>query len=310
VVLYMMYPMFDQARNSLSSRPISRPYKPTGETVDDVGALPKFRALVRSFTIILDYPDIIQSFGGNKQPCILFSGHPGTGNSMCARVLGNIAHEKGIYVRVVDCALLGAGGVASARIGDVFRQARKHDRAFLIFDEVEAFTQGRRVTQSGVEEEKSDALRKFLTELDGVTKYFSKNAASARSIVVLAMTNRPDLIDKALLRSGRIGHHMEFPVNRRAEDRREILEIHSRGKLLPHGQKAELLAKLSESTHKFSGADLAELLERGAVKAGVRYAEQGGRKVPPDTLISFEDLEDARKEIVLKNRKLKALQQE
>jgi ATP-dependent Zn protease len=148
--LYFIYPITDQVRNSFSSKPISKPYTPTDETIEDVGGLPQFKKLVKSFTVMLDYPDIIRSFGGSTQPCTLFSGPPGGGKSICARVLGNIAYQKQIYIRVVDCALLMAGGSAPARIRDVFRRARKHDRAFLIFDEVESFTRARRLTQSGV----------------------------------------------------------------------------------------------------------------------------------------------------------------
>jgi len=306
VMILMFYPIFDQVRNSFSSKIISKPYTPTGETVEDVGGLPQFKNLVESFTVMLDHPGIIRSFGGNIQPGILFSGPPGGGKSMCARVLGNIAYEKEIYTRVIDCALLMASGSGPARIRDVFRRARRHDRAFLIFDEVESFTRARRLTQSGVEEEKSDALVEFITQLDGVTKYSSRDGSSRRSIVVLAMTNRLELIDRALLRSRRIGDHLEFPLSRKVSDRREILEIHSRDKLLPPDQKDEWLARLAEGTQNFSGADLAALMEEGARKTGVRYAKQGGRKIPPDIFVSFNDLEDARNGISRKIKKLKA----
>jgi ATP-dependent 26S proteasome regulatory subunit len=175
-------------------------------------------------------PKVFAHFGGDFMPGILFSGKPGTGKSLSARVLGNIAVKRGVTVYNVDNAkLIGiVPGSAPAKIRDLFRRARKKRRVLLMFDEVEAFTRSRRLTQSGVEEEKSDALVALITEIDGVQKYVAQMNHTS-SIVVLLMSNRPDLIDDALLRSGRVGIHINFSIPNTVEGRFEILKIHSNG---------------------------------------------------------------------------------
>lgn len=296
LMLGSMWTFIRRLMNSYSGKSILIPYRPTKETPDDLGNLPQVKERIKEFEAMIVSPKVFLQFGGDFMPGILFSGKPGTGKSLSARVLANIAVKRGVAAYNINTAQLidMAQGAAPAKIRDIFRRVREKGTALLIFDEAEAFTRERRFTQSGTEEEKSDALVALITEIDGVQKYIADQAHS-RSIVVLLISNRPDLIDDALLRSGRVGIHINFSVPDSTEARKEILWIHGKGKRFPPQKKEEWLWYLAQKSEGFTGADLAALLGDIATKAALRYARVNA-KVPLDAYITREDLEEGLKE--------------
>jgi hypothetical protein len=296
--------------NSYSSKSAFIKYKPQKgniKTPDDIGGLPHVRAEIDRFINVAQYPNIMRVFGGRLLPGVLLSGIPGTGKSLTAQVLGHSAYTLGFTVYMVKTGKLLDFAPASApnKIQDGFRRARQDKRAMIIFDEAEAFTRARGKTQSGSEEEKSDALVQLLTEIEGVAN------SSSGSIVVVLISNRPELIDGALLRSGRVGLHLDFPPPKTKGERYEILSIHARqardNKRFPLDKEKEWLDKIAEETEGFTGADLRRLLEDAGIIAGTPHAKLCAKlgkpdkasSIPADAYLELEHLIAAKDAMIL-----------
>lgn len=276
--------LFLDSHSSKSTFTKYKPQKGNIKTPDDIGGLPHVRQEIDRFIQVAQYPNIMRAFGGRLLPGVLLSGIPGTGKSLTAQVLAHTAYTLGFTVYTVQSARLLDFAPASApnKIRDGFRRARRDKRAMIIFDEAEAFTRVRGKTQSGNEEEKSDALVQLLTEIEGVAN------SNAGSIVVVLISNRPELIDGALLRSGRVGLHLEFPPPQTKNARYEILSIHARGnKRFPPGKEKEWLDKIAEETDGFTGADLKQLLEDAGIITGTPHAELCAKLGKPDKVSSI-----------------------
>jgi len=211
---------------------------------------------------------------------VLMVGPPGTGKTLLARAVAGEAH-------VPFFSVTGSGfvelfvGVGASRVRDLFEQARKRAPAIIFIDEVDAI--GQRRAGSGAivsNDEREQTLNQLLAEMDG----FEPSAG----IVVLAATNRPEILDPALLRPGRFDREVTIPLPNVIE-RAAILAVHSRGKKMAPDVNLDAIAR---GTPGFSGADLANLTNEAAI-----FAVRDGREV-----ISAADFDAARDRIILGRR--------
>jgi cell division protease FtsH len=209
---------------------------------------------------------------------VLMVGPPGTGKTLLARA---VAGEAGVPF----FAITGSGfvelfvGVGASRVRDLFADAKKRAPAIIFIDEIDAIGQ-RRGAGFATNDEREQTLNQLLAEMDGFDR--------STGIVVLAATNRPEILDPALLRPGRFDRNVEIPLPNQKE-RAAILAVHSRGK--PIGNDVDVDA-VARATPGFSGADLANLVNEAAI-----FAVRGGRE-----RISENDFSEARDRILLGRR--------
>jgi cell division protease FtsH len=209
---------------------------------------------------------------------VLMVGPPGTGKTLLARA---VAGEAGVPF----LAITGSGfvelfvGVGASRVRDLFNDAKKRAPAIIFIDEVDAIGQ-RRGAGFSTNDEREQTLNQLLAEMDGFDR--------STGVVVLAATNRPEVLDPALLRPGRFDRHVEIPLPNQKE-RAAILTVHAKGKSLAADVDFEVVAR---STPGFSGADLANLVNEAAI-----FAVRAGRET-----ITAEDFSGARDRILLGRR--------
>jgi cell division protease FtsH len=209
---------------------------------------------------------------------VLMVGPPGTGKTLLARA---VAGEAGVPF----LAITGSGfvelfvGVGASRVRDLFTDAKKRAPAIVFIDEVDAIGQ-RRGAGFSTNDEREQTLNQLLAEMDGFDR--------STGVVVLAATNRPEILDPALLRPGRFDRHVEIPLPNQKE-RAAILTVHAKGKTLAADVDFDVVAR---STPGFSGADLANLVNEAAI-----FAVRAGRET-----ITAEDFSGARDRILLGRR--------
>ena len=209
---------------------------------------------------------------------VLMVGPPGTGKTLLARA---VAGEAGVPF----LAITGSGfvelfvGVGASRVRDLFNDAKKRAPAIIFIDEVDAIGQ-RRGAGFSTNDEREQTLNQLLAEMDGFDR--------STGVVVLAATNRPEVLDPALLRPGRFDRHVEIPLPNQKE-RAAILTVHAKGKQLAADVDFEVVAR---STPGFSGADLANLVNEAAI-----FAVRASRET-----ITAEDFSGARDRILLGRR--------
>ncbi len=237
-------------------------------TFDDVAGAEEVKQELREVVDFLRSPERFTLLGARAPHGLLLTGAPGTGKTLLARA---VAGEAGVpflscsgseFVEVYV-------GVGAARIRDLFEKAKKSGRCIVFIDEIDAI--GRRRNQGAANEEREQALNQILVEMDG----FEKSA----NVVVMAATNRPDVLDPALLRPGRFDRRIVVDTPD-VKDRLAILGVHSLGKRLSPEVDLEQVAR---QTTGFSGADLENVMNEGALLAGRRGAEG----------IAMVDLEEA-----------------
>ena len=249
-------------------------------TFADVAGYEGAKAEIAEVVDFLRNPDRYARVGALVPRGVLMVGPPGTGKTLLARA---VAGEAG----VVFFSVTGSGfvelfvGVGAARVRDLFDQARKRAPAIVFIDEIDAIGQRRAGSGAVVaNDEREQTLNQLLAEMDG----FEPSAG----IVVLAATNRPEVLDPALLRPGRFDRQVTIPLPNVTE-RAEILAVHCRGKMLAPGVDLTVVAR---GTPGFSGADLANLVNEAAINA-----VRANREV-----ISAEDFNAARDRIILGRR--------
>ena len=226
----------------------------------------------------LKQPDRYAKAGAMGPRGVLMVGPPGTGKTLLARA---VAGEAGVPF----FAITGSGfvelfvGVGASRVRDLFADAKKRAPAIVFIDEIDAIGQ-RRGAGFATNDEREQTLNQLLAEMDGFDR--------STGIVVLAATNRPEILDPALLRPGRFDRNVEIPLPNQKE-RAAILAVHSRGK--PIGNDVDVDA-VARATPGFSGADLANLVNEAAI-----FAVRGGRE-----RISENDFSEARDRILLGRR--------
>ena len=225
-------------------------------TWEDVGGLEGTKERLReTIQWPLEYPEVFQQMDMEAAKGVLLYGPPGTGKTLLAKAVANESESNFISIKGPEL-LNKFVGESEKGVREVFKKARENAPTVVFFDEIDSIAteRGRNTSDSGVSER---VVSQLLTELDGLE--------SLEDVVVIATTNRPDLIDSALLRPGRLDRHVHVPVPDE-EGRRKILEVHTQHKPLADSVD---LDKLARKTEGYVGADL-EALAREASMAASR----------------------------------------
>ena len=224
----------------------------------------------------LRHPEVFLPVGARVPTGLLLVGPPGTGKTLFARAIAGEAHVPFLSITGSEFLEMFVG-VGAARVRDLFATARKSQPCIVFVDELDAIGRKRGTGLGGGHDEREQALNQLLAEMDGFE--------SADGIVVLAATNRPDILDPALLRAGRFDRQIVVPLPTQLE-RTEILAVHCRDKPLAPDVDLELVAR---GTPGMSGAELANLVNEAALAAVHRSAK----------VISAADLETARDRVLM-----------
>jgi cell division protease FtsH len=227
---------------------------------DDVAGLKAAKQDLREIVDFLKEPARFQRLGGKVPRGVLLIGPPGTGKTLLARA---VAGEAGVpFFSISGSEFIELFvGVGASRVRALFEEAKKDAPSIVFIDEIDAVGRSRGTGLGGGNDEREQTLNQLLAELDG----FTRNDLT----VVMAATNRPDVLDTALMRPGRFDRRIVVDRPERAA-RRAILEVHSRGK--PIGKDVDLDA-IAGNTPGFSGADLANLVNEAALSATRRHAD-------------------------------------
>ncbi len=245
--------------------------KPSTTFADIAG----YDGVKQEITEVVDFlkmPERFREIGARVPKGMLLVGPPGTGKTLFARA---IAGEAGVgFLSVTGSDFMEMFvGVGASRVRDLFQQARKMGRAIIFIDEIDSIGRKRGAGLGGGHDEREQTLNQMLSEMDGFE--------TSEGIVILAATNRPDILDPALLRPGRFDRQIVVPLPE-FEERFAILKVHSRDKRMGTDVDLETMAR---ATPGMSGADLANLVNEAALFAVRRGSKQVER-------IDFENARD------------------
>ncbi len=223
-------------------------------TFDDVAGADEEKAELQEVVDFLRNPAKYTAIGARIPHGLLLVGPPGTGKTLLARAVAGEADVQFLSISGSDFVEMYVG-VGASRVRDLFDQAKKMAPAIIFIDEIDAVGRKRGSGLGGGHDEKEQTLNQLLVEMDG----FSKN----EGVIVLAATNRPDILDPALLRPGRFDRqiHVGRPD---VKGREEILKVHAKGKRLAEDVNLKTIAR---STAGFTGADLSNVLNEAAILA-------------------------------------------
>ena len=232
-------------------------------TFDDVAGCDEAKEELKEVIDFLAYPDRFQKLGGKIPKGVLLVGAPGTGKTLLARAVAGEADVPFFSISGSDFVEMFVG-MGAARVRDMFEQAKKQDPCIIFIDEIDSVGRQRGTGLGGGHDEREQTLNQLLTEMDG---FDSKN-----NVIVIAATNRPDVLDDALLRPGRFDRHIT--VDRPdLKGREEVLKVHVKGVKLSKDVDLKIIAKRSPG---FSGADLANVINEAALLAARRDKESVG----------------------------------
>jgi len=223
-------------------------------TFDDVAGVDEEKAELQEMVDFLRDPAKFNEIGARIPHGILLAGAPGTGKTLLARAVAGEADAQFLSISGSDFMEMYVG-VGASRVRDLFDQAKKMAPAIIFIDEIDAVGRKRGTGMGGGHDEREQTLNQLLVEMDG----FSKN----EGVIVLAATNRPDILDPALLRPGRFDRQIHVS-NPDSKGREEILKIHAKGKRLDVSVDLRAVAL---ATAGFTGADLSNLLNEAAIMA-------------------------------------------
>jgi len=241
-------------------------------TFADVAGIEEAKEEVQEIIAFLKDPQRFQKLGGKIPKGVMLVGPPGSGKTLLARAIAGEAGVPFFSISGSDFVEMFVG-VGASRVRDLFDQAKKSSPCIIFIDEIDAVGRHRGAGLGGGHDEREQTLNQLLVELDG----FDPN----EGIIVLASTNRPDVLDPALLRPGRFDRQVVVP-HPDVKGRLEIIKVHIKKIPLDDNVKLEVLAR---GTPGFSGADLANLINEAALNA----ARQSKTKVE---MIDFEDAKD------------------
>ena len=241
-------------------------------TFADVAGYDGVKLEIREVVDFLRMPERFREIGARVPKGILLVGPPGTGKTLFARAVAGEA--GGGFLSVTGSVFMAmVVGVGASRVRDLFQQARKMGRAIIFVDEIDSIGRKRGAGLGGGHDEREQTLNQMLAEMDGFE--------TSEGIVILAATNRPDILDPALLRPGRFDRQIVVPLPEYSE-RLAILKVHCRDKRIGPDADLETMAK---GTPGMSGADLANLVNEAALFAVRRGSKQVER-------IDFEGARD------------------
>ena len=230
-------------------------------TFDDVAGLTEAKEELEEIKDFLANPDRYRQMGAKIPKGVLLFGPPGTGKTLLARAVAGEAGVPFMSISGSDFVEMFVG-VGAARVRDLFEQAKQTAPAIIFIDEIDAVGRHRGAGLGGGHDEREQTLNQLLVELDG----FEGNTG----VIVMAATNRPDILDPALLRPGRFDRQITVDAPD-VEGREAILAVHSKGK--PLGDDIDL-AVLARRTPGFTGADLANLINESALLAARKREKQ------------------------------------
>ncbi len=245
-------------------------------TFADVAGVEEAKQEVAEIVDFLKDPGKFQKLGGKIPKGVLMVGSPGTGKTLLARAIAGEAKVPFFTISGSDFVEMFVG-VGASRVRDMFEQAKKHAPCIVFIDEIDAVGRHRGAGLGGGHDEREQTLNQLLVEMDG----FEGN----EGIIVIAATNRPDVLDPALLRPGRFDRQVVVPLPD-VRGREQILRVHMRRVPLGDDVKPSLIAR---GTPGFSGADLANLVNEAAL-----FAARANRK-----LVSMEEFERAKDKILM-----------
>jgi len=223
-------------------------------TFSDVAGIEEAKAEVQEIIDFLKAPQKFQKLGGKIPKGVLLVGAPGTGKTLLARAIAGEAGVPFFSISGSDFVELFVG-VGASRVRDLFEQAKKSAPCIIFIDELDAVGRHRGAGLGGGHDEREQTLNQLLVEMDG----FETN----QGVIILSATNRPDVLDPALLRPGRFDRQVVVPQPD-VKGRLEILKVHTRN--IPLDEKVNL-EQIARGTPGFSGADLANLVNEAALFA-------------------------------------------
>jgi cell division protease FtsH len=245
-------------------------------TFNDVAGVEEAKEEVGELVEFLRDPGKFQKLGGKIPSGVLMVGSPGTGKTLLARAIAGEAAVPFFTISGSDFVEMFVG-VGASRVRDMFEQAKKHAPCIIFIDEIDAVGRHRGAGLGGGHDEREQTLNQLLVEMDG----FEGN----EGVIVIAATNRPDVLDPALLRPGRFDRQVVVPLPD-IRGREQILKVHIRKVAISDDVTPSLIAR---GTPGFSGADLANLVNEAAL-----FAARGNKK-----LVEMEDLEKAKDKIMM-----------
>jgi cell division protease FtsH len=263
LILLLLLLLRSGAGRALGSfgRSRARRYQPTAERVTfaDVAGIDEAKAELTEIVDFLKNPERYHRLGGRIPRGVLLSGPPGTGKTLLARAVAGEA-DAPFFSMSASEFIEAVVGVGASRVRDLFAQAKKASPAIVFIDELDAVGRSRAagVVGGGGNDEREQTLNQILTEMDGFD--------ASTGVIVLASTNRPDVLDAALLRPGRFDRRVAVQPPDRV-GRRSILEVHTRG--VPLAEDVDLDG-IAGSTPGMVGADLANLVNEAALLAARR----------------------------------------
>jgi len=230
-------------------------------TFADVAGVDEAKQELQEIIDFLKNPEKFQALGAKIPRGVLLLGNPGTGKTLLARAVAGEAGVPFFHISGSDFVEMFVG-VGASRVRDLFDQAKAHRPAIVFIDEIDAVGRHRGAGLGGGHDEREQTLNQLLVEMDG----FDPNTG----VILMAATNRPDVLDPALTRPGRFDRRI-IVDNPDAKGRLEILNVHIKGKPLAADVNVEILSK---RTSGFSGADLANLVNESALLAARRNKQQ------------------------------------
>jgi cell division protease FtsH len=245
-------------------------------TFADVAGCEEAKEEVSELVEFLRDPSKFQKLGGRIPRGVLMVGNPGTGKTLLARAIAGEAKVPFFSISGSDFVEMFVG-VGAARVRDMFEQAKKHAPCIVFIDEIDAVGRQRGAGLGGGNDEREQTLNQLLVEMDGFE--------GTMGVIVIAATNRPDVLDPALLRPGRFDRQVVVPLPD-IRGREEILKVHMRKVPLAPDVKPDIIAR---GTPGFSGADLANLVNEAAL-----FAARGNKR-----LVDMDDFERAKDKIMM-----------
>ncbi len=245
-------------------------------TFNDVAGVEEAKQEVGELVDFLKDPGKFQKLGGKIPRGVLMVGSPGTGKTLLAKAIAGEAGVPFFTISGSDFVEMFVG-VGASRVRDMFEQAKKHAPCIIFIDEIDAVGRHRGAGLGGGHDEREQTLNQLLVEMDGFE--------GSEGVIIIAATNRPDVLDPALLRPGRFDRQVTVPLPD-VRGREQILKVHMRAVPLSDGVKPEIIAR---ATPGFSGADLANLVNEAAL-----FAARGNKR-----LVDHDDFERAKDKIMM-----------